>query len=144
MASNQKAFTFDAALLLKDTGAVTASGNATVSAVAKVLDLGAARVDARAIFDVSAIDTSSTDEAYTLQIQGSNSSTFASSVVALASKQLGAATPTGNTAATGTGRYELPFSNEENGTTYRYLRLRYVIAGTTPSVNLVAFVVLEA
>lgn len=144
MASNQKAFTFDATLLLKDAGAVTASGNATVESVAKVLDLGAARVDARAVFDVSAIDTVTGDESYTLQIQGSNSSTFASSVVALASKQIGGATATGNTAATGTGRYELAFSNEENGVTYRYLRLRYVIAGTTPSVNLVAFVVLEA
>lgn len=142
MASNQKAFTFDASTLLKDTGAVVASGNATVSAVAKVLDLGTARVDARAIFDVSAIDTTSTDESYILQIQGSNSSTFASSVVALASKQLGAAAATGNTAATGTGRYELPFSNEENGVTYRYLRHRYVLAGATPSITHVAFVVL--
>jgi hypothetical protein len=144
MASNQKAFTFDAGLLLKDTGAVTASGNATVSAAAKILDLGAARVDARVIMDVSAIDTVTGDESYILQVQGSNSASFASSVVALASKQLGGATPTGNTAATGTGRFELPFSNEENGVTYRYLRLRYVIAGTTPSINLVSFVVLES
>ena len=135
MASNQKAFTFDAGLLLKDTGAVIASGNATVASVAKVVDVGAARVDARAIFDVSAIDTVTGDESYVLQVQGSNSSTFASSVVALASKQLGGATPTGNTAATGTGRFELPFSNEENGVTYRYLRHRYVIAGTTPSIT---------
>lgn len=144
MASNQKAFTYDATLLLKDAGAVTASGNATVAAAAVIRDLGAARVDARAIFDVTAIDTVTGDESYLLQIQGSNSSTFASSVVALATKQLGGATATGNTAATVAGRYELAFTNEENGVTYRYVRHRYVIAGTTPSINHTAFIVPEA
>lgn len=144
MASNQKAFTFDAATQLKDTGAVTASGNATVASVAKILDLGTARVDARCIFDVSAIKTTATDESYILQVQGSNSSTFASSVVTLASKQLGAAAATGNTAATGVGRFELAICNEDNGTTYRYLRHRYVIAGTSPTITHIAYVVLEA
>jgi hypothetical protein len=140
MARNSKDFTYDHALLLKDTGAVTASGNATVAAVARILDLGVGRMDGRAVCDVSAIDTVTGDESYILQVQGSNSSTFASTVVALASKQLGGATATGNTADTGTGRFEIPFSNEENGVVYRYLRLRYVIAGTTPSINLTAFV----
>ncbi len=141
MTRNTKDFTYDNALLMKDAGAVAASGNATVSAAAKILDLGAGRVDGRVICDVSAIDTTTGDESYVLQVQGSNSSSFASGIVALASKQLGGATPTGNSAATGTGRFEIPFSNEENGTQYRYLRVRYVIAGTTPSINFVAYAV---
>jgi hypothetical protein len=128
--------------LLKDAGAVTASGNATVAAAARILDLGAARVDGRVVCDVSAIDTVTGDESYVLQVQGSNSPTFASGIVALASKQLGGATPTGNSAATGTGRYEIAFTNEENGVVYRYMRVRYVIAGTTPSINFVAFATL--
>lgn len=137
---NQKGFNYDHALRLKDAGAVTATGNATVGGSAQVLDLGASRVDARAVCDVSAIDTVTGDESYVLQVQGSNAANFASGVVALASKQLGGATPTGNSAATGTGRFEIPFSTEENGVTYRYVRLRYVIAGTTPSINFTAVV----
>ena len=141
MARNTKDFTYDNALLLKDAGAVTATGNATVSAAAKIVDLGAGRVDGRVVCDVSAIDTASADESYTVQVQVSNSSSFASGIVAVASKQLGATAATGNSAATAAGRYEIPFSNEENGTLYRYLRVRYVIAGTTPSINFVAYAV---
>lgn len=140
MARNSKDFTYDNALLLKDAGAVTASGNATVAAAARILDLGPGRVDGRVVCDVSAIDTASNDEGYTLQVQGSNSPSFASGIVALATKQLGDATVTGNSADTGVGRYEIPFQNEENGVVYRYLRLRYVIVGTTPSINFTAFV----
>lgn len=137
---NQKGFNYDLALRLKDAGAVTASGNATVGGSAQVLDLGEGRFDGRAVCDVSAIDVATGDESYVLQLQGSLVANFASGVVALASKQLGGATPTGNSAASVVGRYEIPFANEENGVRYRYVRLRYVIAGTTPSINLTAVV----
>jgi hypothetical protein len=140
MPRNSKDFQYDNALLLKDTGAVTATGNATVAAAARILDLGPSRVDGRVVVDVSAIDTASNDEGYTLQVQGSNSPSFANTVVALASKQLGDATVTGNSADTVVGRYEIPFQNEENGVLYRYLRLRFVVVGTTPSINCTAFV----
>ena len=133
MARNSKDFTYDNALLLKAAGAVTATGTGTI------LDLGAARADFRAICDVSAIDNASADESYILQVQGSNSPTFASGVVALASKQLGVASATGNSANTGVGRYEIHGSNEENGVLYRYVRVRHVLAGTTPSINYTAF-----
>jgi hypothetical protein len=142
MPRNSKDFTYDHALLLKDAGALTSSANSQVSGQARVLDLGAGRVDGRVVLDVSAIDTVTGDESYIAQVQVSNSATFASGVVAIASKQLGGATPTGNTVATPIGRYEVHFSNEENGVLYRYARLRWVIAGTTPSVNAVAFAVL--
>jgi hypothetical protein len=142
MARNSKDSTYDHALLLKDAGAVTATGNASVASVARVLDLGAGRVDGRVVLDVAAIDTVTGDESYVLQVQVSNSATFASGVVAVASKQLGGATPTGNSAATPIGRYEIHFANEENGVLYRYARVRYVIAGTTPSINFVAYAVL--
>ena len=142
MARNSKDFTYDHALLLKDAGAVTASGNATVASSARVLDLGDGRVDGRVVCDVSAIDVADANESYIVQLQVSNAIGFDSGVVAIASKQLGAATPTGNSAATPAGRYEIHFSNEENGVRYRYARVRYVLAGTSPSINFTAFAVL--
>lgn len=140
MARNQKDYTYDHQMLLKSTGAVTATGVAQVAAVDRILDIGASRLDGRVVIDVSAI-TASSDQAYTIQVQVSNSPTFANTIVAVASKQLGVASVTGNSAATGAGRFELQFSNEENGVTYRYLRVRHVIAGTTPSINYVAYAV---
>lgn len=144
MPRNSKDFMFDRELLLKDTGAVTATGNGTVAAAARVVDLGPSRADFRAICDVSAIDTVTGDESYVLQVQGSNVANFASGVVALASKQLGGATPTGNTANTPAGRFEIHGSNEENGVTYRFVRIRHVVAGTTPSINYTAFLAVQA
>lgn len=144
MPRNSKDFMFDRELLLKDTGAVTATGTGTVAAAARVLDLGPSRADFRAICDVAAIDTVTGDESYVVQVQGSPVPNFASGVVALASKQLGGATPTGNSAATPTGRYEIHGSNEENGVIYRYVRIRHVVAGTTPSLNYTAFLAVQA
>lgn len=136
MAINQKGFTVDAALRLKDAGAVTASGNAQVGGSDRILDLGAGRMDFRAILDVAAIDTTSADESYRIRLQLSNSATFASGIVTAATAELGVASATGSSAATAAGtRVELAGCNEFNGVVYRYARLTHVIAGTTPSIN---------
>jgi hypothetical protein len=142
MARNQKDFTFDAKLLLQDvTAAITASAAGTVATVAKVLDVGAARLDARVIVDVSSIDTVTGDESYRIRIQGSNTADLSTGVVELAALELGGATPTGDTAADAVGRREIAFTNEVNGVVYRYIRVYALIAGTTPSLIYTAFVV---
>lgn len=142
MARNQKDFTYDNALLLKDAGAITADAAGTVAAAARVLDFGAARLDARVIVDVSAIDVSSADERYDVLLQFSNSSTFASGVIGGAAISLGAAAALpGESAASAIGRYEAAFSNEINGVTYRYARVYTNVTGTTPSINYTAYVV---
>lgn len=141
MPRNQKDSTYDHQLLLKDAGAVTTSGNGTVAAAARVIDLGASRCDFRVLVDVAAIDVADGNENYILQVQVSNSPSFANTVVAVASKQLGDSTVTGNTVDSVIGRYEIATSNEENGVVYRYLRIRHVLAGTTPSINYTAYAV---
>lgn len=146
MARSQKDFTYDHATLLKDAGAVTADGAATVAAAARVLDLGAsARTDGRVIVDVSAITTNgASGEGYTITAQHSASSTFASGVIGSGSIRLGAATAMpGESAATVAGRYEFHSSTEVNGVLYRYMRLYHDVSGTAPSINYTAFLVKE-
>lgn len=144
MPINSKNATFDAALLLKSSSAVTASGNAQVNAVDRILDLGLGRVDARAICDVTALDVSSGDESYRLRVQLSNSATFAAGNITVASLELGDSTVTGSSVDTVVGRYEIPFANEVNGVLYRYARMTHVIAGTTPTITHSAYAVLSA
>ena len=139
MAKQQRAATYDHALLLRDAGAVTASAAAQVSAAAKVLDLGAGRVAGVVMLDISAMDVTSGDEKYELEAQYSNDATFATGVVVGQVAKLGDSTTTGSSADSTTGRYELPVVNEINGTRYRYMRLFQRIAGTTPSINFVGY-----
>ena len=145
MARNQKDFTFDYALQLKDAGLVAADAAAEVGAVAKILNLGNARFDGRVIVDISAIEVAGGDELYCIQTQFSSSSTFASVIVS------GPALNVGNqsliaggtqSADTVVGRYELPFCNELNGTTYPYMRLYTDFTGAIATgINYTAFVV---
>jgi hypothetical protein len=150
--------TYDAAMLLKDAGAVASSAAAQVAAVNQIVDLnaganttnltaglteaGTIAFDTVAQIDVTAIDVVTGDEGYTVCIQGSNSPTFASGNVNLGSLSLGGATGQSGAGATFTastiGRYILPFTNWLNGTTYRYIRAFTVVSGTTPSINYTA------
>ena len=145
MAINQKSFTFDSALRLKDAGAVTASGNGQVGGSDRILDLGAARFDGRVIVDITAIDVASADETYLIRVQGSNSPTFAATNKTLATLEVGRAAATGSSAADAAGtRAEVAVTNEFNGVTYRYLRVSHVLGGTTPSINYIANLVPQA
>ena len=122
--------TYDNLLLLKDAGAVTASGAATVAAQARVLDLGLGRFEARAIIDASAVDTADANETYRVAIQGSNDPAFGSGVVEL-----------GATTVTGAGRSEARFTSQPNDVIYRYVRAFLTLTGTTPSINSVIYLV---
>lgn len=151
-ATQRRSYTYDVAQLMKDAGAITASAAAQVSAAAKVLDTQAGAASTVAalyegilVIDVSAIDISSTDEAYDIIVQGSDSSSFASGIENLAQLNLGATAARDGGAANSTiGRYELKFLNEQNGVAYRYLRVYTKVAGTTPSINYTALIAHDA
>lgn len=142
---------YDANLLFKDAGLVAASAAAQVSAVNKIVDLGAslpstnqpvAEVIGEMVIDVTAIETASNDETYTIIVQGSNSSTFASGIENLCQMQLSAAAVAlgGATVAGATGRHLLPFRNWKNNTVYRYLRVYTVVGGTVATgINYTAY-----
>ncbi len=143
MPINQKGFTYDNALLLKDAGAVTATGVGQVAAANRIIDLGQGRVDFRAVIDVSAIVASS-DQSYRIRIQLSTSPTFASGIMTQDTIELGHLSTTGSSASTAAPfRAEAAGSNEVNGVIYRYARVTHVIAGTSPSINYVAYLVKE-
>lgn len=143
MARNQKDFTFDYDLRLKDAGLIAADDIAQVGGSDKIIDLGDGRFDGRVIIDATAVEVADGDERYNLELQFSNEGDFGSSVKA------GPQFPLGDAAAivaadldNGVGRYELPFTNEINGTVYRYMRLSIDVTGTVGTgVNFTANVV---
>lgn len=143
MARNQRDFTFDYDLQLKDAGLIAADDIAQVGGSDKILDLGASRFDGRVIFDATAVEVASGDEIYDLVLEFSNSATFASGIVRGPAFKLGDAAALGNADTdNGVGRYELPFCNEINGVTYRYVRLAIDVTGTIATgANFTAFVV---
>lgn len=131
---------FDSALELTDAGLIAASAAGVVDSVAKVLDLGLAFWSGRMVIDATAVEVDSGDEIYRIAIQLSNSATFASGIVEGASIAIGDAVPLAGDTDLGVGRYEVPFTNEVNGTLYRYARVYTTIAGTIATgVNFTAF-----
>lgn len=126
----QKDFTFDYATRLKDAGLVAASAAAQVGGADKILDVGAQRIDARVILDISACEVDTGNEKYTILVQGSTSATFATGVWNLGATQVGDSSVSLETVDTVAGRREIAFTNEINGTVYRYLRVYTVVAGT--------------
>ncbi|MGB0878687.1 MAG: hypothetical protein ACPGVY_11385 [Mycobacterium sp.] len=143
MARNQRDATYDHDLRLKDAGLVAADDIAEVDSADAILDLGAARFDGRVIIDATAVEVASGDERYDVGLQFSDSATFASGVIAGPIFPLGdAAALVGADTDNGAGHYELPFCNEVNGTTYRYMRCQIDVAGTIATgVNFTAHVV---
>jgi hypothetical protein len=140
MARNQKDFTFDYDLRLKDAGVIAASAAAQVGGVDKILDVGAARVDGRVIVDTTAVEVDSGNELYQVVVQGSSSATFASGIVTLGEQRFGDSSVTLETVdSPAAARREIAFTNEQNGTVYRYIRVYTIIAGTIATgINYVA------
>ena len=122
--------TFDALMEFKDAGAVGASAAATVDGVAQIIHCGSGLFKADMIVDASAIEVDTGDECYTIVVQGSNSETFADTIVPLGGMELGVDVANLKSADDTPGRYVIPFQNERNGTRYRYLRVYTVVAGT--------------
>ncbi len=131
MARNQKDFTYDANLLLKDAGLVAASAAAQVGGSNKVLDLGANRMDARVVLDFTAIEVDTGDERYDILVQVSDSSTFASTIFNAGAIVVGHSSTSLESVSTAAPcRREITVSNEISGTVRRYLRLYTRVVGT--------------
>lgn len=135
---------FDAATELKDasSGAVTSSGAGTVASAAKVLTIGTATgITSMAwITDVDALDVSSGDEGYTLELQGSNDVTFASGVVILGRMSFGKAAAMNESADRGIGRQVKEVFNTLDGqNAFAYVRIFHRLVGTTPSITYRSF-----
>ena len=135
MANQYSMFTYDDALSLKDAGLV-----ATTTTESTIVDLGAGIVDGYLVLDVSAVEVASTDEKYTVHLEGSNVAAMTSGSVTLCNIPLGNETAPAD-ADTATGRFVVPFRNEQNGTIYRYVRIYTLVAGTIATgINFSAFI----
>lgn len=133
-------YQFDSDLELKDAGLVAASAAATVDSAAAIRDLGTGVCMGVVNVDVSAIEIASNDEIYTICVQLSSSSTFASTYVTAAKLELGANEVLQGDQDSTTGRYKIYFDNEYDGTYYRYCRIYTVVAGTVATgINYTAF-----
>jgi hypothetical protein len=135
MANQYSQFTYDSALSLKAAGLVAASADGSI------LDLGAGLVDGYLVIDASAIEIDSGNEIYTVSLEGSNVAAMTSGSVCLAKKVFGNLVVPMDAALSAAGRYVIPFRNEEGGTTYRYVRLSTLVAGTIATgINFAAFI----
>lgn len=135
MANLYSQYTYDDALELKAAGLLAASADGTI------IDLGAGLVDGFLVIDLSACEIASGDERYTVSLEGSNVAAMSSGSVALAKKVFGNLVVPMDAALSASGRYVIPFRNEEGGTTYRYVRLSTLIAGTIATgINFSAFI----
>lgn len=143
--SNRRSYTYDNALLLKDAGLIAASAAAQVGGSDKILNVGNSVIDGVLCIDISAIETDTNDEIYGLRVEGSNSSTFASGIQSLGEMRCGAAGGLGtNCRTTDTGRYEVPFTNVQNGTTYQHIRAYTKVGGTIATgINYTAFIAIK-
>lgn len=129
---------YDNALLIR---ALSAAIVATETG-AIILDMGMGLFEADLIVDYSALDVVTGDEGYRFIIQGSPDATFgtAANIQTMGELIIGGSTATGaGTNDLAAGRLCINFRNERNGVLYRYLRLKTVIAGTTPSIVFKAF-----
>ena len=137
-------FRNDSLLEMKDAGVIGASAAAQVDATAKVIDTGGGFTSGNVVIDITAIEIASSSELYTLILEGSTSSTCASTIVPLAVMLVGdnAVIVGGCDVDTTTGRHIMPFRNERDGVIYRYLRMYTVVAGTIATgggINYTAF-----
>ena len=135
MANLYSQFTYDNSLLLKAAGLV-----ATTTTESTILALGDGLVDGYLVLDVSACEVASNDEIYLICLEGSTVAAMTSASVTLAQIELGNATAPAD-ADTTTGRFVVPFRNEQNGVLYPYVRIYTEVAGNVATgINFLAFI----
>lgn len=143
MAQQNHSYVYDSLGQLKDAGLIAASAAATVSSVAKILDLGASSyIEGVVVIDVTAIEVATGNERYEIEWQLSSVSDFSTAALVFnaATLNLGDSSVNGSGADSGIGRYTLFVSNEFAGTVYRYARLYTRVAGTIATgINYSAF-----
>ena len=117
-----------------------AAGAVTTTTTHEDHDLGAAKYQKMALIaDITACDATTGDELCVLQVQGATTDAF-STAYQLATLRCGDLTATGDAVDTQVGRYVVHFDNVVNvgsgeTITPRYIRLRTVASGNTPSVT---------
>lgn len=135
MANLYSQFTYDNALLLKAAGLVASSADGTI------LDLGAGFVEGYLVVDMTACEIANGDERYTVSLEGSNVAAMDSGSVCLAKKVFGNLVVPMDAALSASDRYVIPFCNAEGSTTFRYVRLSTLVAGTIATgINFLAFI----
>ena len=155
---NDRSYTMDANLELSDNAAAyTVTGFTQCRGADGLVDLGGnqgtspkqqARLDAVCVCKVSVLDATTTDESYRLLVLGSNDPAFANGkVFVLAEVEIGAGVLSvlgpgvaGVTGTSGIGDYEIFFTNQQAGVIYQYVKMFMVLGGTTPILNLEAFI----
>lgn len=134
MANLYAQYTYDTALSAKAAGLIAASADGSI------IDLGAGLVDGFLVIDLTACEIASGDERYTVSLEGSNVAAMDSGSVCLAKKVFGNLVVPMDASLSTAGRYVIPFRNEEGGSTFRYVRLSTLIAGTIATgINFSAF-----
>jgi len=134
MANLYSQFTYDTALVAKTAGLLAASADGTI------IDLGDGLVDGFLVIDLTACEIASGNEIYTVSLEGSDAAAMDSGSVCLAKKVFGNLVVPMDAALSASGRYVVPFRNEEGGATFRYVRLSTLIAGTIATgINFSAF-----
>lgn len=135
-------YTLDDNLKMQTAGAVTASAAGT-----SIRDVGSGFMAGDLLVEVTAMDIVSNDEIYDIILQGSPDAAFGTAgniqelmALSLSAKEVKRSDSDKDDV---TGRFVLPFRNQWGATTYRYLRLYIVVAGTTPSINFAAWLVVH-
>lgn len=134
MANLYSHFTYDTSLVAKTAGLLAASADGTI------IDLGDGLVDGFLVIDLTACEIASGNEIYTVSLEGSDVAAMDSGSVCLAKKVFGNLVVPMDAALSASGRYVIPFTNEEGGETFRYVRLSTLVAGTIATgINFSAF-----
>ena len=131
MATLYAQFTYDDALNLRDSAALTASADGDI------LDLGPGYVSGCLVLDVASVEIASNDEYYAVSLEGSTVAAMTSTSEVLAKTYFGKLVAPQDADRTAAGRYVVPFHNEVNGTLFRYVRLSNVVSGTIDTTGLV-------
>lgn len=128
---------YDLETVLNDGGAKTASAAGQVGGENSIRNLKNTRMDAKCIFNVSAV-TNGTGESFKLKLQASSSPTFTGDIVDLAIVELAPAAGLPGNDAKGVGQYEMPFNNAPNGVIKPYVRAYHEVNNPTPANSPVA------
>lgn len=138
--------------LMEFASAQTLTSTGYVNNTAAVLTIGHGRFDGFLVLDITALDQTTGDETYKIFLFGSNDSSFGNGNVenlgcydfGAAANRIVATILGSNTTVPPTGRAALlepiPFNNMRQGIVYQYLKCYAVLAGTTPSITLSAWI----
>jgi hypothetical protein len=134
MLDNRKVI-WDSLCEMKDAGAIASSAAAQVDSSDKIFDTGGGYTEGVLDLNVTVSTASSGTSIFTISLEGSADSAFATPTVELANLEIGDAAALRSTRTAGVGLYKLKWSNMFNGTVYRYLRVYTTVAGSTPGVG---------